>query len=162
MIDKNGKIFGLINAFDFLAALAVVAAAGFLLLRKPDVAATAAVNTDKLIKISVYAEDVATFVGDSIIVGDRLEDADKDVYMGKITILDLREGYAYVNDAEGIVHKSVKEDSYSITVTAEVMAQVTETGVVLAGNKYGVGHSLTVRAGKGKFYGKVSEIEILG
>lgn len=160
MIDKNGKIFGLINAIDFVAALALAGAAVFFLLRKPEAAVAA--PTDQLIKISVSSEDVADFVGESIFAGDRLEDSDKDVYMGKITAVNLSEGYAYVNDAEGIVHKSVKEGAYSITVTAEVMAQVTETGVVLAGNKYGVGHSLTVRAGKGKFYGKVSGIEIVG
>jgi hypothetical protein len=160
MIDKNGKIFGLINAIDFLALLAIAGAAAFFLLRKPEAAAAPA--AERLVRISVSAEDVADFVGESIFTGDRLEDSDRDVYMGKIIAADLSEGYTYVNDSEGVVHKSVKEGAYSITVTAEVMAQVTETGVVLAGNKYGVGHSLTVRAGKGKFYGKVSGIEIVG
>lgn len=156
MIDNKGKLFGIINFIDFLCALLIIAVALFLTTRNKK---ATIVQSEEVITVKFFAEDVANYVTDVVKVGDRLEDESKNLFLGNITQVNIKDASVYSVDENGKSVKSKKEGYNSIEIVAELKTQPFENGILVEGNKYGVGHSLTVRAGKGKIYGRVSGLD---
>jgi len=158
MIDEKGKLLGIINALDFVTLVFVIVVV-FLGLRYLENEPVIAVSNEREVLMEVFASDVIDSVAEGIEIGDIMEDAGISVRLGRIENLVVEDGYKFVEDKDGNWHKGVLDGHSAIKVTARVKAEITDTGIVIAGNKYGVGHSLTIRAGKTKFYARVSGLE---
>lgn len=156
MIDKKGKLFGVINFIDFLCILLVVAIALFLTTRNKK---ATIVDAEKVVTVKFFGEDVANYISEVVKVGDRLEDESKNLFLGTIKQVNISDSVVYSIDQNGNSVKSKKEGYNAIEVIAELKAQTFENGIIIEGNKYGVGHSLTVRAGKGVVWGRISGLD---
>lgn len=152
---KNGKLFGKFNVIDFLACLAVVvviAAACVFFLAPKD-------SGDTLI-MRFRIEEVDGFVAEKVKVGDDMYD---DTYLqdlGVVTDIELSESISYGQVNDNVYTLTSKEGYYSMIITGEVKGRKTDLGAEIGGKKYGVGHSMVLRAGDAKMYLRVYDIRL--
>ena len=139
---KNGKLFGKINIIDFLAILAlivVIAAAVVFVLRPKD-------GGDTLI-MKFRIEEVDGFVAEKVHVGDELYDDTNLQNIGIVTDVELSDSISYGQVNDNVYTLTSKEGYYSMIITGEVKGRKTKLGAEIGGKKYGVGHSMVLRAG---------------
>ena len=144
---KNGKLFGKINVIDFLAILAVVvviAAAAVFVLRPKD-------GGDTLI-IKFRIEEVDGFVAKKVHIGDEMYDDTNLQDIGVVTDVELSDSISYGQVNDNVYTLTSKEGYYSMIITGEVKGRKTKLGAEIGGKKYGVGHSMVLRAGDAKMY----------
>ena len=157
MIDKNGKLFGKINVIDLLVILVIVAAVAVLGFSKLSGGnAGAALQT---FTMEFYADEVPDYVTEHLKEGEPIYEADKHIYMGKITSFEVGPSKAYYADDEGKVVVSEKEGFKSVRIVGEMTGNLENFGAVIDGEKFGVGHTFTARMGKAKVYIRVSDIK---
>lgn len=161
IIDDKGRLFGKLNIIDLCVAVVVVCAlvfAGSKLLSRP--AGAPSGLEDYVMKF--YVEEWPDYSIGVVQVGDKVEDEQKSIDLGTITNIETDEGYMYNPNADGMLVKSAKEGYKSCEITSELKAQTFANGIIVDGNKFSVGHTLVIRAGKAKIYLKVSGIERKG
>lgn len=152
---KNGKLFGKINVIDFLAILAVVvviAAAAVFVLRPKD-------GGDTLI-IKFRIEEVDGFVAKKVHIGDEMYDDTNLQDIGVVTDVELSDSISYGQVNDNVYTLTSKEGYYSMIITGEVKGRKTKLGAEIGGKKYGVGHSMVLRAGDAKMYLRVYDIAL--
>lgn len=110
-------------------------------------------------RVSFFCEEVPTYAAELIQAGDAVTDDDKKVELGTVETVTLGPSRTYAATAEGEMKLAPKEGANSVEVVAEVTAKSFEHGITLGAGRYGVGHSLTLRVGQTKIYGRVSGIE---
>lgn len=158
MIDKNGKVFGKINIVDLIVVLVIIAAVAMFAVSKLNNHNDAVVDDGKQIYMSFYSEEVADFVADKIEIGAKVYDDDGEQVLGEVVKVDFEPSVIYTANSEGKSVMSTKEKYKAVTITAKVDGTLSDYGLVLNDVKYGVGHSITIRAGYAKIWMKVSDI----
>ncbi|MDR1530832.1 MAG: DUF4330 domain-containing protein [Clostridiales bacterium] len=159
LIDKEGKIFGKINVIDLFILLAVLALAAFLILRAARPSSTGITVSADSASISFVTESTYDFVAEAVQMEDRVEDESKGVDLGRVTNITVGPGYTFAQNDQGQIVKSFKEGYAFLELTSEVKGQFFENGIMINGQKYAIGHGLTVRAGKAKIYMYISDIQ---
>ncbi len=109
--------------------------------------------------ISFFCEDVPGYAAELIEKGDAVTDDDKKVALGEVETVELGPSRNYVETAKGELKMTSKEGANSVKLVARVFAKDVENGVTVDVARYGVGHSLTLRVGETKIFGRVSGIE---
>lgn len=111
--------------------------------------------------IEFFCEESPTYSAELVQVGDKLVDEYMDVSLGTVTSVELAPSVSYATNAEGNYVTSTKEgySSVKITTDLEFKGAPYEHGIQIETSKYGVGHSMTFRAGKAKLYGRICAIE---
>lgn len=152
---KNGKVFGKINIIDLLAILvavvAIAAVAVFFLRPKS--------GGDTLI-MKFRIEEVDEFVAEKVHVGDDLYDDTYQQELGVVTDVELDNSISYGEVVDGVYTLTSKEGYYSMIITGEVQGTKTSLGAEIGGEKYGVGHTMVLRAGDAKLYLRVYDIAV--
>ena len=159
MIDKNGKVFGKINIIDLIVIIVIVACIavfGFIKLSGGNNKIASAEK--KEIYMSFYAEEVPDFVAERVKEGDVLTDGDSNIELGEVTEVKVDAPKTFAADSSGKMITSEKEGYNSIIITGKVKGTLSDNGVEVGTAKYGVGHSMTLRAGDAKIYLKVYDI----
>lgn len=162
MINKDGKLFNMINIIDLCIILAIIGAIGFFFIRLQKGEEIVAKPVQNQYEIKVYVEQIERFVIDGMSEGDTLYDNSKNISLGKITNIEIGDAIEFNPDKNGILVSSSKEGYNSLEITSVLTASPNENGISIEGNKYGVGHSLTVRAGKSIVYLRISGLEMKG
>ncbi len=158
IIDKKGRLFGKVSIIDIFIVVVLVVGAYFVFKRFAVMDMVVVQGEDYI--VTFYSEDTPDFVADKVQIGDRVEDEAKTLDLGKVIAIENSPGFYYVTDSQGNIKKTEREGITSMKITAELKAQPYEHGFILSGgNKYGVGHGLTIRAGKAKIWLKISGIE---
>ncbi len=114
---------------------------------------------DEIYVVKFFCEDVPDFAAEVIYVDDKITDEQKDTDLGFVTEVNVGPSQTYVHTDDGQYVLAPRENYNSVEVIGYVRATGFENGIVADGTKYGVGHSLTLRVGKAKIYGRVSGIE---
>lgn len=159
---KNGKVFGKINVIDFIVILVVVcaiAAAGMFFIRNRRQSEVAVEQTDRLV-MKFYTEELSDFVAEKLEEGVILFDADKEVELGVATNIEIGNSVVYGGINAGSYEVVNKEGYKSAVITGEVDGIKNENGALIDGVQYGVGHSMTLRAGDAKIYLRVYDIGV--
>ena len=163
MIDKDGKLFGKINIIDLLLIVLIIGVAAFLFIKiKGRNTGTVTPQTQNMYEMKFYVEEVEDFVVEGMKDGENLYDDSKNMNLGKIIDIDVEDGFEFNPNDLGILVKSSKEGYSSMEITTNVNATPFENGIMVSGNKYGVGHSLTVRAGKSICFMRISGLKSIG
>ncbi|MBR7163824.1 MAG: DUF4330 domain-containing protein [Clostridia bacterium] len=110
-------------------------------------------------RISFFCEDVPTYAAELIKEGDSVTDDDKKEELGVVERVSLGPSKTYATTADGEMKLAPKEDANSVEVVALVQAKEFQHGIAVGSARYGVGHSLTLRVGKTKIFGRVSGLE---
>ena len=121
IIDKNGRLFGLISIIDVIV-IAVVAVMGVALYLKTNTmthTSTAAKN--EVITYQVYAKGVNDCVENNIRVGDRIFDEDRPSggCLGKVTAIEIFPGTELVTFTDGTMEEVPSEASINLLLTIE-------------------------------------------
>ena len=158
MSEKKCK-FNLIDAIVVLVLIAALCFAGYKLFIEPNSEQNIAQTT---YEVSYFCEEVPTFAAEAMFEGDPVSDEYKDVPLGKVTSVSIAPSTSYVGNAQGDIVTSSREGYNSVKLTTEVTVsgEPYQHGIQIGSSKYGVGHSITLRVGKAKIFGRVSGIEV--
>lgn len=159
-MNTKNKILGIFNIIDILIILVIVAA-GFVGYKVVFAQKVESVSKQETFIMKFYTEEVPNYVVDAMEIGGQVEDEVKNIGLGRVIDFTVSDGYMFVPNANGEVIKAPKENYSSLEIVSEVQGELYNNGAIVKGNKYGVGHSFTIRAGKAKMYLKVSGIERL-
>lgn len=153
IIDEKGKLFGKVSIIDVCILVVIVAAIIFVGIRfMPGKEGT---TSDSKLTVTYYAEEVSDFVANSVKVGDALMDDTRNCALGTVTNVEVMPSQSYATNSDGIYVKSSKEGFNSILITSETNGQLSDTGCIISNNRYGIGHSMTLRCGKAKIWIRV-------
>ncbi|MFB0920964.1 MAG: DUF4330 domain-containing protein [Oscillospiraceae bacterium] len=157
MIDKNGKLFGKINLIDFIIVLVIIALAVFVALKVVDKGNE---NTNlSQVRISFFGDETPDYVAKVLEKGTSVMDSTEKVTLGTVESFEVGAPIGYDTNANGEVQQVVRQGYNSVSITAIGKGALSEHGVTIDGVLYGVGHTLTIYAGKAKLYLKISGIE---
>ncbi len=109
--------------------------------------------------LSVYCEEVPDFAAELIKIGDKVSDEGKNISLGNVLSINLSDGVSYMEDENEKLKRIAKEGYSSVLLKISSDGVPFEHGVKIEGNRYSVGHSVVVYAGKAKISGKISNIE---
>ena len=157
MVDNNGKLFGKINLIDLIIVLVLIALVAFVALKVVD-KGNADANLSQ-VRISFYSEETPDYAAKVLENGTPVLDSKENVTMGTIESFEVGAPLGYDTDVNGKVQAVVRQGYNSVSVTAVGQGVLGDHGVTIDGVLYGVGHTLTIYAGKAKLYVKVSAIE---
>lgn len=156
IIDNKGKLFGAINIIDLFLIIAVLGAVVFV---GTKLMSGSVLPSNQKFIVKYYTEEVSDFAAEKIKIGDDVMDEPKNLNLGKVTDVKVSPSIIYSPDSSGKIVESPKEGYVSIEITSEVYAQSYPHGFIVEGNQYSINHGLTIRAGYGKIYLRVSGIE---
>lgn len=157
MVDKNGKLFGKVNLIDLIIVIVLIAIVAFVAVR--------VVNRDdgseniSQVRISFFGEETPDYVANALEVGTPILDSTENITIGTVEKFETGSPLGYDTDANGEVQQVVRQGYSSVSITAIGQGILGDHGVTINGVLYGVGHTLTIYAGKAKLYLKVSGIE---
>ncbi len=158
MIDRKGRIFGLVNIIDVFILLALVAVAVYMFGKTASPGAGPAKQSTYIMKF--YTENSPEYAVKLVEKDVAAEDDTKGISLGRVTDYTIGKGIVYNYDKDGNSVKAFMEDYASCEVVMELKGQSMDGGALLVnGNVYAVGQPITIRAGKIKLFGKVSALE---
>ena len=161
---RDGKIFGKVNIIDLFIVIGLIGAIGFVVLqfRGGGGVPFLAQAEQREFYISFFAEEIEDFTVNAIEIGDVVIDSLRNVSLGTVTALDIRDARVWNADIYGNTVQSNKDGFSSIEITARLTAPPDPHGIMIAGNRYGVGHTVTIRAGRTTLTLRVSGLEEVG
>ena len=151
------KKFNLIDALVILIIVAVVAFIGIKLsnglVAKPE-------NLQR-IRYTFHVEEMPDFVKEYIKENDTASVADNNDILGTVTGKNFGDAEIYSENDEGKIVKSTKEGHSRADIIIEGEGLQTPSGIKINKGVYGVGHSMAIKVGNAKVYGKISGIEVI-
>jgi hypothetical protein len=156
LIDNRGNIFGKLNIIDLFLILVIVFVGVFIFRRT--LSDTILVPQDT-IYLEFFVSRAPDEAVDSIEIGASVYDVSGRNNLGVITNIETGPGFEFVPTYDGQSVRGYQEGFSSVRITSRVNGQYTENGIIVSGNTYNIGHSLTLSAGKGRFWGFVSGAE---
>ena len=151
---KKGMIFGKINIIDLIIIIAVILVVIFLVMKFSDGGIVGEAAANDHVRITFYQEECANYIAEQTKLGDVVYDAN--------VVTDFKvekDSQTYVTTDDGELHLVPREGYCAVYITTETYGTLTPNGVVVGGETYGVGHTLVLRAGFGKYYLRVYDIE---
>lgn len=161
IIDNDAKIFGKINIIDLCIVIAAILAAVFVLTQFRGGRGPIAIAPPEMrdFTMSFFVEEVEDFRLSGINIGDGLFEGGTNIFLGNVIALDICEAHVWNADRYGNTVRSNKEGHSSLEITTQLRATPAEHGVMVGGNRYGIGHSLTVRVGRSVIFMRISGLE---
>ncbi len=158
MANENKKKLGKLNIIDIIIIVIVLLAVAFVGYK---LIGTGSVSSPtQTVYITVYEEECADYVIDKVNIGDTASDATTSMFrLGTVTNVVSDKAVCYEYDTTSSEYKKIPKPDYSsVYITIEVQGTLTDNGVVVGSQLYGVGHSMILYAGYGKFYLQVYDI----
>jgi len=121
IIDKNGRLFGLISIIDVIVVLIVAVMAVALYLKTNTMTHTSTTTSNEIITYQVLARGVPSYVEDDIRVEDKFFDEDNISAgcLGKITAVEVLPGDEQVTFADGTAGIAPSENTINLLLTVE-------------------------------------------
>lgn len=150
MIDKRGKIFGIINVIDllFLLILGVALVGGFIRFKDSTIVA----ESTSPGKISILVDDVREASIENIKEGQDLYHYDKGIHLGKITAVEVSP-YKKPVEFEGEWVDAEVPGKYSALITLEVEVTQNEKAYMIGGEEMRVGTEYRLKSKTSAFTG---------
>ena len=146
-----------INIIDLLIIIVIVAAIAFAAVA---ISKKANQKADPTLLIQYYIEEVDDWVADEVKIGADLYDDNAEVNLGKVVDIERKEAISWGATSEGQYVQTSRDGFSSLLITGEVQGQKTGIGATIDNQKYGVGHSMVLRAGDAKMYLRVYNISV--
>jgi hypothetical protein len=154
-MEKKKAKFNVIDAIVIVVILAVIALVGYKFALGGAVSGSGGEGTYQL---TFLCEEVPEFAATIIEEGDIVVDEQKDVPLGTVDSVTLSESRTYTTDSNGEIHIEGKPYYNCVELNTTLTGEEYQNGVIVNSSKYGVGHSITIRVGKAKIYGRISSI----
>ena len=124
IIDKKGRLFGLINIIDLLVILLLIALVAVGAKRFGNKGPVGEVTTKKGV-ITAEIKDVRDVTANNIKVGDPIYDYDKGTYLGKIASAEV-EPYKDTTEYQGKFYNSEVPGKYRVLMTIDADVKDTQ------------------------------------
>jgi hypothetical protein len=159
LIDDKGRIFGFVNVIDLFIVLAVVLVGGYVGLRYINPTIDQTVNQQEVL-LTFFCEMSPNFAVENLAINGLVEDDQRNVSFGKVTDFTVFDGIIYTQDAMGNQVRA-EADNYSSLEIKSIATGfiIPDGGVRISGNVYTIGQTLTIRAGKSRFFLRLSGFE---
>ena len=145
IIDRQGRLFGLINIIDVLVVLLVVSALGFYVYKHKAVNPRLA-PAAKTYTVRVLVQELRKVTVDELRPGLVVKEFDANVVMGTIRSVDAKPAVRNVQRADGTIVPSPIPDRYDVTLTIEAPAQTTDWSIRIANTEMRIGSTIKVTA----------------
>lgn len=157
---RDGKLFGKVNIIDLFIVLLLIAVVAFGV-RQFGGGGLPMMHTQETREfiIRFYAEEVENFTVEAIEIGDNVFDGGRNIALGQVVALDIADAIVWNADHYGNTVQSSKDGFSSLEISARLSATQGDHGIVIAGNHYGIGHTMVVRAGRSVIQMRVSGLE---
>ncbi|MCF6097224.1 DUF4330 domain-containing protein [Thermovorax subterraneus] len=156
LIDKKGRLFGLINVIDLLVIILVVAVAARFVLN-PQKNSSAA--EEKMIQVVMLVKDVRDATAKVIKEGDIVRETKTNNLLGKVTKVEVKPAETLVNTADGRVLNVPNPVLKDVYVTVEGSATVGENAIVLGGTEIRIGTAVQMKTNLYAVVATVMEIK---
>jgi hypothetical protein len=158
LIDKKGRLFGLINVIDLLVIILVVAVVARFALNPQKSSLT---NEEKKIQVVLLVKDVRDATANVIKEGDVVRETKTNNLLGKVTKVEVKPAETLVNTADGRVLNVPNPVLKDVYVTIEGSATVGENSIVLGGTEIRIGTALQMKTNLYAVVATVMEIKEL-
>ena len=159
--NKKKVRFNIVDALVVILVIAAVAVIGV----SKFMASESASGDAKTVKITFFAEEVSNAIADGITEGSVVTDSVTEVKFGPCDSVELGESISYISskDESGAYkYIATSRPGYSsVTITCTVDCKYTTIGAMLEDNIYGVGHTLDILVGNGRFTARVRDIVVV-
>lgn len=145
------------NVVDVVVLVVVIAAIAFV--GKMFIFGNMGAGGASVYEVSFLCEEVPEFAASIIEVGDKVLDEQKETDLGVVKIVELSDARTYTTTDDGRVLCVPKPHYNCVEITSEVEADDYDFGMMVDSSKYGVGHSITIRVGDAKIFGRISGIK---
>lgn len=112
-------------------------------------------------EVTYLCEEVPEFAASIIKNGDKVLDEQQETELGEVTEVVIGESRTYTTTDMGEIRCLGKPYYNCVMLTTRVKAQKYDYGMMVDSSKYGVGHSITIRVGSAKIFGRVSGIRLI-
>lgn len=121
IIDRNGRLFGIISVIDLLVIAVVIVMAFALYVKTNHNEITSTTTTNTPITYQLLIRGVRTYVADAIQVDDRIYDPERSSGgpLGTITAVERWDGTKLAEFADGTVDMVPVEDGVNLLLTVE-------------------------------------------
>ena len=109
--------------------------------------------------ITYYSLEIPEFLTQRIESGDLILDDADNTPLGTVIDKKVEDSIVYTTNDDGQIVVSTKPNYKSIKIYGEVDASEFSNGIMVEGNKYGIGHTSTMRVGDTKLYMQISDIQ---
>ncbi len=135
LVDKKGKLFGLINIVDLCVILVVLVAIGaiyfkFNLSSHSDIAA----SNDKVV-VTFKVTSVRDFTAKQFETGDKLFLDEDDSFIGEVVRVSEEPSADYIKTIDGKIKKAQQPDKFDVYVDVECSAYIDGDKVYIHGGK---------------------------
>lgn len=153
MSNESKKKPGRINIIDVIIIAVIVLAVAFIawkLLRSDS-----GISSSQTLYLTVYEAEADNYVVDEIQIGDVACDGSNNSMTRIGTVQDVwrsdSDSYEF-NETTNEYVKTSKPDHCSVYITIEVQGTMTDNGILVGSQLYGIGHSMVLYAGDAKLY----------
>jgi hypothetical protein len=146
LLDKKGRLFGIINIIDFLVIAVLLAAVGGVYYFKfaPARRATSGA-TDRSLEIQVLVPGVRMATVNVIKIGDNVRDSRTNIILGQITAIDVRPAEVITQMPDGKVVEGTSPSRKDMYVTLKGQGTVSENAISLGGSEIRIGSQLALK-----------------
>lgn len=158
IIDKRGKVFGIINVIDLMVVLliALLVYGSVTRLRKSPVAEA---ETKKAL-VTVEISNVREATVDGIVVGDPLYHYDKGTFFGTIVDKKVEPYKQPVESGDGNLVLAEVPEKYVVTLTVEADAKDSESVVVIGGEHVRIGTQFRLKNKNIAVFSTIMKVEL--
>ena len=159
LIDKKGRLFGIINAIDAVIALVIIVIAAGAVYKFAFMEKTSTVASMEPISYTVEVKKVRNFIMDNVKEGDTLFDGASGTAIGTITKVDYSTAKEPMGLADGTLIMAEVENRYDVVFTVEADAS-TNGDIYYVNRSYElvIGSTKDFTTKYSQFEGKVKEI----
>lgn len=157
LIDKKGRLFGLINVIDLLViilVMVVVARFAIKANQKP------LANVEKKLEVVLLVKDVRDATANVIKEGDIVRETKTNNLLGSVTKVEVKPAETLVNTADGRILKVQHPVLKDVYITLEGTGTVGENAIVLGGTEIRIGTTLQVKTNIYSVASTVMEIKV--
>jgi hypothetical protein len=155
IIDKEARLFGKINIIDLILVMGLIALTAFAAYRLHSGRGLIGGESREFI-ITFFTEEVDNFSAYGVNTGDNAFDHLNGLFLGVVTAVHINDAIVWNADQYGNTVRSTKEGFSSVEISVRVSGVPGDHGVLVAGNRYGVGMNRPIRAGASAIQMRVS------
>lgn len=141
VVDDNGKFLGLINLFDLLVVVLVVALIGGVGYKYIFANQNIALNESD-IELTLWVEDVRDVTVDAINEGDMIREYDSNLFLGELLSKEVTPHFVEVETADGRVVNSPVKGKYDVYLTLKSRGIVTDNAITVASKEMKIGGTI--------------------
>lgn len=158
VIDKKGRLFGLINIVDLIVLILIIALVSVGVKRFGTKSAVGEATTSKGV-ITAEVKDVRDVTANNIKEGDPIYDYDKGTYLGKIAKAEV-EPYTDETEYQGKFINAEVPNKYRVTMTIEADIKETEDFYQVGTEQIRIGQEMRIKNKKVAVFMTILGVEV--